>query len=283
MDYRSEIESVRRKLADISVPPTPLENVTFEVINAVCDKHGSFEQRCRKTNLMNRVLESKSECPLCLQDRLVKLEQEEIASEKRWKQSQIDRLMSDLLLPERFASSTLDNYEAVNDDAGRCLKLCKAYAAKWPERLKQGGGLVMCGKPGTGKNHLALAIAKHVILEHQNSALFTTALRIARLFKSTWSKNSERTEAEVIRIYTDPELLIIDEVGVQFGSEAEKLILFEIINTRYERMMPTILISNLPKDELSAFIGERVIDRMNDGGGCTLAFTWDSYRSRGGA
>ncbi|HFH6599619.1 TPA: ATP-binding protein, partial [Klebsiella pneumoniae] len=51
-----------------------------------------------------------------------------------------------------------------------------------------------------------------------------------------------------------------------------------IINTRYERLKPTILISNLPKDELTKFIGERVIDRMNDGGGCTISFTWDSYR-----
>jgi len=283
MDYRTEIESVRRKLDDLNHPPKQLEHVTFEEIQAVCDKHGAFQQRCKKANLLTRVLETKSECPACLAEKLAKLEADEAASEKRWKQSQIDRMMGDLQLPERFAGATLDNYQAVNDDAARCLKLCKAYAAKWPERLKQGGGLVMCGKPGTGKNHLALAIAKHVINEHQNSALFTTALRIARLFKSTWSKNSERTEAEVIRIYTDPELLIIDEVSVQFGSEAEKLILFEIINTRYERMMPTILISNLPKDELAAFIGERVIDRMNDGGGCTLAFTWDSYRSRGAA
>lgn len=281
MDYRTEIESVRRKLDDLSHPPKVLDHVTFEEIQAVCDKHGAFQQRCKKANLLTRVLETKSECPACLTEKLAKLEADEAASERRWKQSQIDRMIGDLQLPERFASATLDNYQPVNDDAARCLKLCKAYAAKWPERLKQGGGLVMCGKPGTGKNHLALAIAKHVINEHQNSALFTTALRIARLFKSTWSKNSERTEAEVIRIYTDPELLIIDEVGVQFGSEAEKLILFEIINTRYERMMPTILISNLPKDELAAFIGERVIDRMNDGGGCTLAFTWDSYRSRG--
>lgn len=281
MDYRTEIESVRRKLDDLSHPPKQLEHVTFEEIQAVCDKHGAFQQRCKKANLLTRVLETKSECPACLAEKLAKLEADEAASERRWKQSQIDRMIGDLQLPERFAGATLDNYQPVNDDAARCLKLCKAYAAKWPERLKQGGGLVMCGKPGTGKNHLALAIAKHVINEHQNSALFTTALRIARLFKSTWSKNSERTEAEVIRIYTDPELLIIDEVGVQFGSEAEKLILFEIINTRYERMMPTILISNLPKDELAAFIGERVIDRMNDGGGCTLAFTWESYRSRG--
>lgn len=283
MDYRTEIESVRRKLDDLSHPPKVLDHVTFEEIQAVCDKHGAFQQRCKKANLLTRVLETKSECPACLAEKLAKLEADEAASERRWKQSQIDRMIGDLQLPERFAGATLDNYQPVNDDAARCLKLCKAYAAKWPERLKQGGGLVMCGKPGTGKNHLALAIAKHVINEHQNSALFTTALRIARLFKSTWSKNSERTEAEVIRIYTDPELLIIDEVGVQFGSEAEKLILFEIINTRYERMMPTILISNLPKDELAAFIGERVIDRMNDGGGCTLAFTWESYRSRGAA
>ncbi|WP_313382837.1 ATP-binding protein [Pantoea sp.] len=283
MGYRAEIESVRKKLDDLNHPPKQLDHVTFEVIQAVCDRHGVFEQRCKKTKLMTTVMETKSECSACLQEKLEKLQQEEAASEERWKQSQIDRLMSDLQLPERFAGSTLENYQPVNDEAARCLKLCKAYAAKWPERLKQGGGLVMCGKPGTGKNHLALAIAKHVINEHQNSALFTTALRIARLFKSTWSKNSERTEAEVIRIYTDPELLIIDEVGVQFGSEAEKLILFEIINTRYERMMPTILISNLPKEELAAFIGERVIDRMNDGGGCTLAFTWDSYRSRGAA
>jgi len=283
MDYRTEIESVRRKLDDLSHPPKQLDHVTFEEIQAVCDKHGAFQQRCKKANLMNRVLETKSECPACLAEKLAKLEADEAASERRWKQSQIDRMIGDLQLPERFAGATLENYQPVNEDAARCLKLCKAYAAKWPERLKQGGGLVMCGKPGTGKNHLALAIAKHVINEHQNSALFTTALRIARLFKSTWSKNSERTEAEVIRIYTDPELLIIDEVGVQFGSESEKLILFEIINTRYERMMPTILISNLPKDELAAFIGERVIDRMNDGGGCTLAFTWESYRSRGAA
>ena len=139
------------------------------------------------------------------------------------------------------------------------------------------------GKPGTGKNHLALAIARHAITEHQSSAVFTTALKIAREYKSTWSKGSAKTEDDVIRYFTRPDLLIIDEVGVQFGSDAEKLIMFEIINTRYERMKPTILISNQTREELAAFIGERVLDRMSDGGGCTLSFTWDSYRSKGAA
>lgn len=56
-----------------------------------------------------------------------------------------------------------------------------------------------------------------------------------------------------------------------------------LIINEYERMKPTILISNQTREELAAFIGERVLDRMSDGGGCTLSFTWDSYRSKGAA
>ncbi|HHU4566219.1 TPA: ATP-binding protein, partial [Escherichia coli] len=212
-----------------------------------------------------------------------KKEIEREQAEQRARQSKIEYLLNSLNIPERFKNCTLQNYEPVNDDAKRVLKVCQAYASKWPERLQKGGGLVMCGKPGTGKNHLALAIARHAIIEHQSSVIFTTALKIAREYKSTWSKAATRTEEEVIRQFTHPDLLIIDEVGVQFGSDAEKLIMFEIINTRYERMKPTILISNQTREELAAFIGERVLDRMSDGGGCTLSFTWDSYRSKGAA
>jgi DNA replication protein DnaC len=281
MGYLQEIEELKNKLNSLSQPPKYLEHTQLDVVIAYCDKHGEFEQRQRKALIGSLV--TKTSCPDCLKDKIHELEVRHQQEEVRAKSGRIKHLMADLLLPDRFADVSLDNYKPVNDEAARCLKLCKAYASKWPERLKQGGGLVMCGKPGTGKNHLALAIAKHVINEHLSPAMFTTALRIARMFKSTWSKNAEMTEQEVISAYTSPDLLIIDEVGVQFGSDSEKLILFEIINTRYEKMRPTILISNLPKDELSAFIGERVIDRMNDGGGCTLAFTWDSYRSRGAA
>lgn len=278
MGYLQEIEELKNKLTSLSQPPKHIEFTHLDVVVAYCDKHGEFEQRQRKASIGNIV--TKTGCPDCLKEQIQELEEKHQQQEVKARSGRIKHLMNELLLPDRFADATLDNYQPVNEDAARCLKLCKAYASKWPERLKQGGGLVMCGKPGTGKNHLALAIAKHVITEHQSPALFTTALRIARMFKSTWSKNSDLTEQQVISAYTDPDLLIIDEVGVQFGSDSEKLILFEIINTRYERMRPTILISNLPKDELSAFIGERVIDRMNDGGGCTMAFTWDSYRSR---
>lgn len=284
MTLDEKITQLEKYLEELSKPPVQLEDVEITISTETCEKHGQFE--CRTRHISNSVIKippRPSRCPGCLSDELIRLQGEKIRNDEAARRRNIELLLDGLNIPARFESCSLENYEPVNEDAKRALKVCQAYASRWPERLQKGGGLVMCGKPGTGKNHLALAIARHAITEHQSSAVFTTALKIAREYKSTWSKGSTRTEDDVIRYFTRPDLLIIDEVGVQFGSDAEKLIMFEIINTRYERMKPTILISNQTKDELAAFIGERVIDRMSDGGGCTLSFTWDSYRSKGAA
>ncbi|EPB7497028.1 ATP-binding protein [Klebsiella aerogenes] len=281
MTLDEKISSLEKRIAELSEPPVPIEDTDIVISTGICEKHGDFECRTRiYTGTIIKIPPRPSICPGCMRDELIKLQAEKIRIDEDFRKRNVERLLDSLDIPNRFLSCTLQNYEPVNDDAKRALRVCQAYANKWPERLQKGGGLVMCGKPGTGKNHLAFGIARHAITEHQSSATFTTALKIAREYKSTWSKGSTRTEDDVIRYFTKPDLLIIDEVGVQFGSDAEKLIMFEIINTRYERMKPTILISNQTKDELSAFIGERVIDRMSDGGGCTLSFTWDSYRGK---
>jgi len=280
MNLEEKISQLEKKIIELSQPPMDIPHSRVEMKNTICEKHGEYEQRTRLSTGPVRIPAAPSQCPGCLQEKLSSLQLQRDRAGEEARRRTIERLKEDLQIPERFSGCTFENYIPECDDAKRALKVCQAYASKWPDRLQRGGGLVMCGKPGTGKNHLALAIAKSVIESHQSPAAFTTALKIAREYKSTWSKSSSRTEDEVIQQFTRPDLLIIDEIGVQFGSEAEKLIMFEIINTRYERMRPTILISNQSKDELSAFIGERVIDRMNDGGGCTLAFTWDSYRSK---
>lgn len=276
--YQEKIASLKVKIAEATNPPKFIENTKIEIVDENCHLHGPYKARQRSSDKPIRMLGLKTKCPQCLNEELDELLKEQGDHENRSLGNKIKSLMESLSVPERFNSSTLDNYKTTTKESERALKVCKLYADKWPERLANGGGLVMCGKPGTGKNHLALAIAKHVVEKHQSSAVFTTALRIARAFKSTWSKASDETENDVISYYTKPDLLIVDEVGVQFGSDTEKLIIFEIINTRYERMKPTIIISNQTKEELIDFIGERVIDRMNDGGGCTISFTWDSFR-----
>ena len=136
----------------------------------------------------------------------------------------------------------------------------------------------MLGNYGTGKNALAAAICQE-IAGAGFSSVHTTVLKMLRRIKSTWNRKSEEDEQTVIDAFIIPDLLVVDEIGVQFGSETEKLLIFEALNGRYEDKKPTILISNLtePK-ELSDYLGARVMDRMREGQAGILKFGWKSHR-----
>ena len=109
-------------------------------------------------------------------------------------------------------------------------------------------------------------------------AVFTAVLGAIRSTKETFRKGAEITEAEAIERLPEPDLLVLDEVGVQFGSETEKMYLFEIINGRYEQLRPTIIISNLAKAALREYLGEREVDRLREGGGRMVIPIGGRYR-----
>jgi DNA replication protein DnaC len=127
---------------------------------------------------------------------------------------------------------------------------------------------------------LAAGIGLRIMGAENRTVLFTTVMRAVRRVKDTWTKGSAETETQAIAAMTYPDLLILDEVGVQFGSEFEKNIMFDVLNERYEKRRPTILLSNLTKDELVGFLGERVYDRMKEDNGKFVAFDWESYRGK---
>jgi DNA replication protein DnaC len=45
-------------------------------------------------------------------------------------------------------------------------------------------------------------------------------------------------------------------------------------------VLPTILLTNLDTEALKDYLGERLVDRMREGGGRMVSFTWDSYRGK---
>ena len=153
-----------------------------------------------------------------------------------------------------------------------------AYADNFDTVLKTGRSAVFAGLPGTGKTHLAAGIALRLMHRDKRRVLFSTVMRAIRSVKDTWHKGSELTETQAIAALVAPDLLILDEVGVQFGSDTEKLILFDVLNERYEERKPCLLLSNLPVDEVKAFLGERIFDRLREDGGEAVAFTWASAR-----
>lgn len=247
-----------------------------DTLTGICDEHGEFTQHRIWTEYSGRVAEKFSRCPKCIAAELE-------AAQNKLRAIQTEILTERANIPERFAGCSFENYQAVNNSAQNNLSILRDYASVWPQMLDAGTSLILTGRPGTGKNHLAVALAKNIIEQYQATVLLTSVMRIIRAVRSTWDKGSERSEEDVIALYTGMDLLIIDEVGIQYGSESEMIILFDILNTRYERMLPTVLISNLSLPQISQVIGDRLTDRMVEGGGATLVFDWSSYRSQKGA
>jgi DNA replication protein DnaC len=235
-----------------------------------CEIHGKYIAN----NLFNNHY---TKCPACISE---EKERAKILEEEFQRQNdllKVKKLIDRSLIPNRFIDRTLDSYIAQNDNQKTALEFSKQYADNFNEVYDCGRSAIFCGKPGTGKTHLACGIANH-IMQYHYSALFLTVIKAIRMIKDTWNKDSEEKENQAYAKLVKPCLLILDEVGVQFGSEAEKIILFEIINERYEARKPTILISNLSLTDVKQYLGDRIFDRMREDGGKYISFDWDSYR-----
>lgn len=116
--------------------------------------------------------------------------------------------------------------------------------------------------------------------KHGASVLFVSVQRAIRSIKDTWARGSSVTEAQAVALLTFPDLLILDEVGVQHGSEYERQVLFDVLNERYETRKPTIFLSNKTLDEFKVVMGERVMDRLREDGAPVVPFCWPSARGR---
>lgn len=242
-----------------------------------CDKHGPYEAEA--VYMFDRYLHVM--CPECSAIAAAENEENERLDRMHKRHRRIKTLKHQSGIPKRFAESSFEHFEADSDVKKRILATCKKYADSFEDRLSMGGGLVFCGKPGTGKTLLACAIANQIITDSLRVPVFTSVTKLARAVKDTYRKGSELTEQDVIDSFVNPDLLIIDEIGAQRGTETELLIMQEVIDERYQQVRSTILLSNLPEQELGQYIGERAIDRMYEGKGAVLAFTWESYRRKG--
>lgn len=239
-----------------------------------CATHGEFTAR----NLFGTMW---TKCPACAE---VKNREADAKREEAERQAAIARWEKTIGyagIPERFRTRTLATYAATTDGQREALRFAQGYADGFDDAAKSGRSAVFIGKPGTGKTHLAVGIAL-AIMGRGYSAMFTTAMRALRRVKETWSRNSEENEREAIAALVYPHLLILDEVGIQFGSDTEKLILFDVLNERYEQRKPTLLLSNLTLPEVRDYLGERIFDRLREDAGQVMVFNWSSHRGADG-
>ena len=247
-------------------------DLTFNTRPEKCERHGAFESR----HLFGKIW---SKCPGCAAEQHEAEAKQAAEREAAEKLAAWQKRIGSSGIPERFHDRTLDSYAAGTDGQRRALAFAREYATTFDQAIKTGRSALFVGQPGTGKTHLAVGIGLH-LLGQRRPVLFTTVMRALRRLKDSWVKGSEVTESQVIESLVYPDLLILDEVGVQTGSEFERHAIFDVLNERYEKRRPVLLLSNAPVEDLRQYLGERVLDRLREDGGKWIPFDWQSHRGR---
>lgn len=166
---------------------------------------------------------------------------------------------------KRFVEKTIENFEAKTPRQEEIKNKISAFINNIDENILSGRSMFFTGNRGNGKTHLAAAIYR-AALEAGRTATYKLARQITREIKESWNDDS-KSETAIINRYSGLSLLIIDEIGLDYGSETTLNIISEIFDNRYRNMKSTILIGNIENSEqYEKFIGPRIESRMSECG-----------------
>ena len=241
---------------------------------AQCPRHGTYIENTFGNRRVSR-------CPECDREAVAKQEAEESEARKAADQERKERFAAELMgnsgLTPRFATKTIKGYVVESQAQADIVERIKVFGGEFAQG-HSGRNLALIGNTGTGKSHLAAALVGYVIRKLNRPARFTSVSALNRMVRESKSFSSSHTESQIIDALASVELLVVDEIGVQSGTDAESRALFDVFNTRYEHMKPTIFISNLQLDGFAAAVGGRVMSRLREDGGEILSFNWEDGR-----
>ena len=152
-----------------------------------------------------------------------------------------------------FRHLTFANY----DSKARGVKL--AYDAARAFAQDPNGWLGLFGTFGTGKTHLAAAVA-NTVLALPMPVYFGVVPDLLDYLRAAFAPNSESRYDDRFDMLKNVPLLVLDDIGTEKSSDWAKEKLYQIINHRYNLRMPTIFTSNQDLDRLDGRIASRLKD-----------------------
>ena len=149
------------------------------------------------------------------------------------------------LKAEGFSDPAMLDWKFENDN-GRSPQMCHAhrYVEQWQTMRAENLGLFLWGGVGTGKSFLAGCIA-NALIEQEVPVHMTNFARILNELNSSFSGRNEVVD----KLCRYP-LLVIDDFGMERGTEYALEQVYNIVDSRYRSRKPLIVTTNLTLDEI---------------------------------
>lgn len=159
-------------------------------------------------------------------------------------------------LGQRFTNRTFGNFNK-NDDLN-AFNVCVSFATTPNLMRMERNSLIILGKVGSGKTHLAAAIANS-LSGRGIPVMFGTFSNHLEELKREFNLSGERTY--LARMKSVP-ILVIDDIGREKQTDWSRQVLFDVINYRYEHMTPVVVTANFTQREFERYLGADIYSRL---------------------
>ena len=183
----------------------------------------------------------------------------------RGQASKAQRLKERSNLGARFLHRTFANFDKRRDPTA--FSSCHAFAERDGLFEDRRNSLLILGGYGSGKTHLAASIANNLV-DKSIPALFGTFSEHLEHIREEFDKDGHRQYLASMK--TVP-MLVIDDLGKEKKTEWSQQILFDVINYRYEHILPFVITTNMNEEELGNYVGGAIYSRMCEA--CTAVKT----------
>lgn len=168
-----------------------------------------------------------------------------------------DKLESHYLLssgvPERYHKESFETFQAYNEALRDILITVRNYAENPGNRI-----LILSGGNGCGKTHLACGIIR------ETGGYYLSAQRLLMEAESAMSFKAKESKIEYLDRLAGASMLVLDEVARGYGTERQAELVQYLLDERYARNKPLVLVTNLNKADFVTWIGKSATDRLNE-------------------
>ena len=151
------------------------------------------------------------------------------------------------------------DYKRANLPPEQRENLKKVYDAALEFARSPDGWLIFMGDNGCGKTHLAAAIVNYRY-QNKQPALFVVVPDFLDHLRSAFSPESKTSYDQLFESVKNAALLVLDDFGQQSTTPWAQEKLYQVINYRYNALLPSVITTNCSPDEIDSPIISRFQD-----------------------